>query len=158
MILNPSVTHMWRGYWWLTTSRTECYFHTGITGDISAYPVWGPSQQHPSKMAANGSSTVSKSGNSAGGKPSGPSAEQVPQPRPGPHCILTRPLNCLAVSGEARRRGMTPGHLSIANVSFPIAITWLRFCFLIWIVEAEWNFIVFHVENATSPRSWTHDV
>ncbi|KAF3837203.1 hypothetical protein F7725_004667 [Dissostichus mawsoni] len=36
-------------------------------------------KQHPSKMAANSSSTVSKSssGSSAGGKPSGPSAEQV---------------------------------------------------------------------------------
>lgn len=40
----------------------------------------GPSQQHPSKMAANSSSTGSKSSNSAGGKQSGPTAEQVPSP------------------------------------------------------------------------------
>ncbi|XP_074518046.1 prefoldin subunit 2 [Halichoeres trimaculatus] len=37
----------------------------------------GPSLQHPSKMAANSSSTGNKSGNSGGGKQSGPSAEQV---------------------------------------------------------------------------------
>lgn len=35
-------------------------------------------------MAANSSSTVSKPSNSAGGKPSGPSAEQVPSPPPPP--------------------------------------------------------------------------
>ena len=34
-------------------------------------------RQHPSKMAANGSSTASKTSNNAGGKPSGPTAEQV---------------------------------------------------------------------------------
>ncbi|XP_034470943.1 prefoldin subunit 2 isoform X2 [Hippoglossus hippoglossus] len=48
-----------------------------ITGTACTLPARGPSQQHPSKMAANSSSTGSKSSSGSGGKPSGPSAEQV---------------------------------------------------------------------------------
>lgn len=54
-----------------------------------AHPARGPPQQHPSKMAANSSSTGSKSSGSGGGKQSGPSAEQVPSPPPRSASVAT---------------------------------------------------------------------
>lgn len=66
-----------------------CISVQAITRGSSAHPARGPSQQHPSKMAANSSSTGSKSSNSAGGKQSGPSAEQVSSPLPRPDLVCT---------------------------------------------------------------------
>uniref|UniRef100_A0A8C5BSR1 Prefoldin subunit 2 n=1 Tax=Gadus morhua TaxID=8049 RepID=A0A8C5BSR1_GADMO len=62
-----SMVHLTR-FFFTGNTRTPSRRTTGVLSRL---------KQHPSKMAANGSSTASKSSNNAGGKPTGPTAEQV---------------------------------------------------------------------------------
>lgn len=95
------------------------HFYTGNRVNQPCTSFLGPSQQHPSKMAANSSSTGSKSSNSGGGKQSGPSAEQVPSPPP----QAASPVQSLILLSLGRVR-LSYSHqfesrIAKANVSFP---------------------------------------